>query len=486
MVLEPKPSMRGVIAFLDKINPVVVFVSIIGLILEFTSIKPYVVLFNSFIDVFFVIDFLVRLFSFPKKDYFFNGYGWVDLLAAIPGFTFLTEQVPGFFKIFKILRIGRFFKIIRILRFLRIFSFLKKMKSDSPYIQERIMKIGVVIVLVLVVSIGLIDFFVDHMFVKDKQTVVTKLKEEGKSTSEALKLVFNSELKAYSIGENYYNGKNDLIEKDAYESISHKDDNHIIKLSDSESCIVHSAVYLSHKNNIMLSIILALIVLISIVIFYIGSILAKDIKIVNLIVDSIDADDYMLLTTEGMNYQEEDGSYVVHEGEEEITSLFKMVNRLIIEKNIADGGMMMGGGGMDLGMSFKDVSSGQDFSPSFLDNPSSASGGNFGSEIDLDEIREIIREENQSLLKQVSGGKKQDDFGMMEMDNFGEDAELAGPDFNLSDIKDAIYRANEDLKEELLHELLQRLEEQQKDVALKSIKLASKGIVNYLNDNLKK
>ncbi len=116
-------------------NPVIVLLSIAGLILEYTQYKEYVLYPNKIIDMVFVVDFLLRLISFPSGKYFFKSYGWVDFLASIPGFSAFM-QFGQYFGLFKVMRIGRFFKIIRVLRFLRIFSFLKKMKGDSALFRK--------------------------------------------------------------------------------------------------------------------------------------------------------------------------------------------------------------------------------------------------------------------------------------------------------------------------------------------------------------
>lgn len=492
MILESSPKFRKVIKILDAINPYVVFVSIIGLIIEFTYLKNYVLFFNSIIDVFFVFDFLLRLAGYKeKKQYFFRGYGWVDLLAAIPGLTFLFEQVPGLFKIFKILRIGRFFKIVRILRFLRIFSFLKKMKGDSPFIQERIMKIGVVIVLTLVVSIGFVDLFMDKAYVRQKQSVIQNLQNNNFRVSRALKLVFPSGIICYKEG-NSYRSQDDVAIKpeqcDSHDTKLTKQFPDLLEVGfdgNESYVLLEDKSYLSNKNNVMLSMILGLIALICIVIFYIGFILAKDIKIVNLIVDSIDADDYMLLINEGQNYMDDDGEFRIHKEEEEIYSLFKMVNKLIIDKNL-DGGMMaggFGGGEMDLGMSFRDL---PDSSLEMDGGQSAYEGGG----ANLSDIREIIQQENAMLKEELSSLVT---GGSASSGNLGFDDPLAmtdptvggGADFNLADIKEAIRGLNDEMKDDLLYELMQKLEQSQKDVAINAIKLTSKGIVNYLNKNIK-
>ena len=156
MQVLPRKGFEFPIRILDMINPVLVLLSITGLFLEYTPIKAWVIPVNQAFDLIFVFDFLLRLVCHRPKEYFVKGYGWVDFLASIPGFTLLLQYTP-MFAIFKFVRIGRFFKIIRVLRFLRVFGFLKRMKNESPWIQDRIMKIGVSIVLVFVAGIFLME-----------------------------------------------------------------------------------------------------------------------------------------------------------------------------------------------------------------------------------------------------------------------------------------------------------------------------------------
>ncbi|HTH13919.1 MAG TPA: ion transporter, partial [Spirochaetia bacterium] len=156
MLIKPRPGFEFPLAVADTVNPYLVLLSIVGLFLEYTPLKVWVIPVNQVIDVLFVVDFVVRLACFPTGKYFFHGYGWVDFLASLPGITLLFSYTP-MFATFKFLRIGRFFKVIRLLRFLRIFSFLKKMKDDSLWIQDKVMKIGITVVLVFVVGLFLVD-----------------------------------------------------------------------------------------------------------------------------------------------------------------------------------------------------------------------------------------------------------------------------------------------------------------------------------------
>ena len=72
MKMKPRPSLQLVIDLMEKVNPVIVLASIIGLVLEFTAVKdafPPLVQINGIIDIIFLADFVIRLFAFPPKEY---------------------------------------------------------------------------------------------------------------------------------------------------------------------------------------------------------------------------------------------------------------------------------------------------------------------------------------------------------------------------------------------------------------------------------
>jgi hypothetical protein len=464
MVLEPKNKFfQKLINLLDKINPVIVLVSVVGLILEFTRYHKSVIFFNSMVDIFFVFDFLIRLVGLPTKQYFFHGYGWVDLLAAIPGFTFLFEQVPEFFKLFKVLRIGRFFKIVRILRFLRIFGFLKKMKGESPFIQERIMKIGVVIVLVLVVAIGFVDYFLDHNFINEKIRIIQNIKKQDptKPTNQILVGMFSEDLVGYQL-EKYFNSEHKEITKEEFHHLSNKSyEALLINIGENESAVVHSISFIEEKHNIMLTIIGALISLITIVIFYIGFILAQDIKLINLINDSIDADDFLLLLNEGTNYQNEEGKFVIEKEEDEIQILFKLMNRFILEKNLGDHGML----GAFESKYNKIDSFGKE--NQLADNDSFADGSDF-MKVPFDDPFGVNSQESIPDYPNEPFEKEEKNL------------------IRIEDIRDIIKAENDILKEELLKEILEELKVSQKEVAFHTVKITSKSLAAYINRKILK
>ncbi len=340
MKLIPSPFFSKPIQWLDRINPVIVLISIAGLLLEFTPLRfvsfghPTVTIrhFNSLLDVVFLIDFLVRFLAFPKRQYFFKGNGWVDFLAAIPGIMFLLEQVPGILGIFKFLRIGRFFKLIRLLRFLKVLSFLKRMKGDSAYVQERVMQIGIVIVLFGVVSIGVTDFLFERHYLKSMRTTLDTYELMSGGFDRAVSLLPTQSVLAWQQGQTYFRPIEDIISPNEYLALSHHEDSLLIRLDQHRSVIVHDLQYLHARNNLLLVLMLSIIAMLSMLVFYVGSVLAKDMALISLIVDSIDADDYLLLQDEARLLIPEGETGLVVEGEEELLSLLKMIDKLITEK----------------------------------------------------------------------------------------------------------------------------------------------------------
>jgi len=89
---------------------------------------------------------------------------------------------------------------------------------------------------------------------------------------------------------------------------------------------------LKRHDSGMLVILLLLTVLLLMIIFYFGPRLAKDIRRVQLVVDSIDADDYFLVQQELETVTQETGSAELQDNEDEIVSLLKVVGATIPTK----------------------------------------------------------------------------------------------------------------------------------------------------------
>jgi hypothetical protein len=89
-------------------------------------------------------------------------------------------------------------------------------------------------------------------------------------------------------------------------------------------------------DNLMLVLVSTLVVLLVLIIFYVGTLFAKDMRVVQLIIDSVDADDYLLVNEEAKALQDDEGQLVLVEGEDEIRSLLKMVGKLTLARAEAD------------------------------------------------------------------------------------------------------------------------------------------------------
>ncbi|OHD64625.1 MAG: hypothetical protein A2096_02680 [Spirochaetes bacterium GWF1_41_5] len=333
MNIAPK-RFNNIVFVLDKFNPFIVLLSIIGLALEYTPLKELVQPFNTAFDIVFVLDFITRLICFPVRSYFFRAYGWVDMLASIPGLFVMISFSPGLMRIFKVLRIGRFFKIVRILRFLRIFSFLKKMKDDSPWIQERIMKIGIAVVLTMVISIGFVDVKLKNIMVEREQEYFSSAYRKCGVFQEFI-TASKSILMYNSWGEYFDVTKNAPAQQAFYDNIHAVNDVYEIKLEDHVNVLVFLPAIQKKHDQIIGVLVITVIILLLLLVFYIGYLLAADVRIFNLINDSIDADDYILLLSEGGPLADPDGKFRMEKDEEETVSLLKMINKLIIEKNIS-------------------------------------------------------------------------------------------------------------------------------------------------------
>lgn len=337
MIIHARDNFKKLIKLLDIFNPFLIIISIIGLFCEFTSLKEIVLLPNKIISILFVFDFVLRIISFKPKDYFFHGYGWVDFIASLPGIFFFLNNTP-LFTVFKIIKVGRFFKIIRILRFLRVFNFLKKMKSDSVWIQDRIMKIGITIVMVFVFGIIIIDNLVVNALIETESRVVSSQFDAiGGDINQLLHLrddiVFITQDSVLYTPNfeivNNYNLLTDLMasELESYIVVSFSNDT--FTLLDgldlpNDGIIIPYGKITDYQNNIMLALLTTLLVILTVMIFYMGFVFAKDMQIIQLIIDSFDAGDDLLLRQEAEKYMDENGDLIIDADENEMINLLKV------------------------------------------------------------------------------------------------------------------------------------------------------------------
>ncbi len=521
MILQAKKPFQGIMKIVEAVNPYIVLISIVGLCLDYTPIKNYVAVPNQVVDIIFVVDFLLRMLAFPPKRYFFKGYGWVDLLAAIPGITAIlsiifasSKGAVSALRIFKTLRIGKFFKIVRILRFLRIFNFLKKMKSDSLFIQDRIMKIGVSIVLVLIFGVMFIDSTNSKNLTDlkaDKIILTHKLSDGGeisnkqlanlgfvalnRNNSEYLKLV-NGQWK--NITANEY----DLLhfQEDTYYETSLKkgDNTKTFILFDTKDVV-------AKHDQIMLIIVLSIIALLIVIIFYIGFVFAKDIRVVQLINDSFDAEDYLLLNAEYDEIVNKTGSEEPQPGEDEIVSLLKIIGKYAqrMDDSMQSELSSLGSSNlMDLNSHEFSLDEGYDGRFDEVDeNESIVDDDLLGT--DADELNEEISAEDleeEEIDLDLSADIEEDDIEEDDLDEeLTEDLEEELPIEEDIDTQNAPNINTEELAEIISAKFMENLEkkiseivmdeEKIKDIADKAsasmLKKSAKSIIEYIKTNLK-
>ncbi len=362
MSIKAKRGFAPLVAAIDFINPYIVLLSIAGLVLEYTALKEHVTGFNRIIDIIFILDFTIRIISFPAAKYFFRSYGWVDFLACIPGLA-VFFQYGQYFGLFKVVRIGRFFKIIRVLRFLRIFSFLKKMKGDSVFIQERIMKIGVSVVLVFVAGLAVSDIFLTEYLIEGKTEYYNKIYSLSRNKVDAVAerdqrvVYYTDNLKLYSRDNGVSQDFTDYLEKLGSSGNWFIEVNFTGQVLDYNGrkiplrgILADGSDIMRQHDSIMMILVLSLIGILVLIIFYVGYIFAKDMRIVQLVNDSFDAQDYWLLKEEAKNVTSAaDADSQSAEDEDEIITLLKKAAEVADKLEAASGYASMSEAGGSFG-----------------------------------------------------------------------------------------------------------------------------------------
>jgi Ion transport protein. len=343
MIVRPRPGFETPVKVADAVNPALVVLSIVGIFLEYTPLKSYVAPFNQALDIIFVLDFVLRLVCHRPGAYFIKGYGWVDFLASLPGLLLFFTYAP-ILAAFKFVRIGRFFKIIRVLRFLRVFNFLKRMKSDSPWIQDRVMKIGVTIVLCMVVGIS----FLDHSARLALESTRAQSLAESLALAQGDPRLLASAcpgLIAWRSGGEYFDASgrrlaggqaawNRELADEQHWAIEVEAKSHapaaVVAISSgsakADALLVAADDLMGKHDGLMMIVLGALVALLVVVVFYLGAVFAKDMSGVHLIIDSIEAGDLQLLEQEALRAGS--GSLELESDESELTSLLKVVARL--------------------------------------------------------------------------------------------------------------------------------------------------------------
>jgi len=398
MTLHPRRGFGVLIKIADFLNPFIVLLSIVGLFMEYTDLKPWVIFPNQILSVIFVGDFLLRCIAFPLGKYLWKGFGWVDFLASLPGFFIFLGNTP-LLSVLKVVRIGRFFRIIRILRFLRVFDFLKRMKNDSPWIQNRVMQIGITVVLIFVTGIVVMDTTAKSQLETLKtETVFQQFEANGRDVASLAAL--RTDIKMYATKGQLYTREGQLVTDPAlYDDLVNGELLSVMEVAftaarfsldgqlqiPSEGLLLDAGEVGVYHNQLMLILLTTLLVILTVIIFYMGSLFARDMRVVQLIIDSFDAEDHLLLLQEAQGLEEMDGQLRIDPEEDEMVGLLKVAAKTA--RRLESGGAMGGLGALG------------GFGESFGDQESQSSNGQV-----LEEIRQLryMLEDMETSMKSIT------------------------------------------------------------------------------------
>lgn len=310
MNVQPKPGYTGIVKVLDAANPFLILFATIGIFLDYSPLKSIVALPNDIIGALFAIDFIIRMFSFPAARYLVRGWGWIDFLASLPGFLVFVQATP-LVSLLRIVRVGRFFRIIRVLRFLRAFSFLKTMKSDSVWMQDRIMKIGVTVVFTSMIGIVALDLGSQNLLEKLASRPYRAAWSASSGSMQSLsgmpevvavvefgtvRATGRPGLPPVATPMDWVLARNtlsaNLLEIDLAPGSGQTVDGASLPMTG--VLLVADDMVRAHDTVMTIAIATLLAILLAIM-FIVGAIFARDLQTIQLVVDSFDAGDYMLL-----------------------------------------------------------------------------------------------------------------------------------------------------------------------------------------------
>ena len=339
MNVQPRPRFAGLVRILDAINPFLILAATIGIFMDYSPLKAAFALPNDVIAALFAVDFLLRLMAFPTWRYLSRGWGWIDFLASLPGFMLVLQRTP-LLALLRIVRVGRFFRIIRVLRFLRAFSFLKSMKADSTWVQDRIMKIGVSIVFTSMIGIVALDLGARAGLEDLAARPYRDAWDAGGSSLRGVEAM-------PGVVAAIQNGAVRQKRTDGYPAVgtpaewaAARDDLLAgllqIDLEPGRGLALGSVVvpavgilvdargvYAIH-DTVMTIAIATLLGVLLVIMFVVGAVFARDVRTLQLVVDSFDAGDYLLLREEASNRGFVGEAALIDSADDEMDNLLKV------------------------------------------------------------------------------------------------------------------------------------------------------------------
>lgn len=112
---------------------------------------PFIAAAEWFFTIVFTIEYLLRLYSSPRRlKYFFSFYGIIDLLAIVPGYLGLLIPNLQYLLVIRALRLLRVFRILKLTRYLNEGDVLKQALKASMY--KIVVFLATVVTLVTIVG----------------------------------------------------------------------------------------------------------------------------------------------------------------------------------------------------------------------------------------------------------------------------------------------------------------------------------------------
>jgi uncharacterized membrane protein (DUF485 family) len=181
------------------------------------DIQKALIIAGFFFDLFFTIEFLLRLFWARYERgalfYFTYQHGWIDFFASVPllmlnsgppFISMLSSSIgfPGIASIaglsmLKLLKIIRIARVLRLLRILKIFKNIKYTKSKMAQRHvTKIITLGVTALVVLLILLNMVmDVFYiarpDEAYTRKKNEIIEKIKTELGSERDPDRVVKN-------------------------------------------------------------------------------------------------------------------------------------------------------------------------------------------------------------------------------------------------------------------------------------------------------
>lgn len=204
------------------------------------SIRKSLVVAGFFFDLFFTVEFLIRLYSSVFRgqgaEYFFHRRGWVDFIASIPLLLFSSGPAVmsillggsvayAFGSMLNVLKVVKAIRIARILRLLRVLKIFKQIKyTDSAMAQRHVAKITAITVTLFVGVVFAASVGLSFTQIPTVDRIVT---EEHADTSDQLAALLSDETEDRARLLNDYAERNEdlLIVKDAETTIYTRFDN---------------------------------------------------------------------------------------------------------------------------------------------------------------------------------------------------------------------------------------------------------------------